>query len=139
MLFLLMNPKVSSWNQPAARSRKLAADCLHLYPQRLLPAYWYLIAFLSYASRTEILRLRLRMTMRAGREARNVGSFLRWQSCIGLPSWAKLALSLPIKGPSYELPDRNGAGRSPEEHRIFLAKDLTLFLRCLRHHPLAGL
>ena len=44
---------------------------------------------------------------------------------MGLPSWAKLALSLPIKGPSYELPDRNGAGQSPEEHRIFLAKDLT--------------
>ena len=39
----------------SAGSRKLEADCLHLYPQRLLPAHWYLIAFLSYASRTEIL------------------------------------------------------------------------------------
>ena len=60
-----------------AGSRKLEADCLPLYIQRPFPAHWYLIAFLSYASRTEILRLRLRMTMRAGREARNVGSFLR--------------------------------------------------------------
>ena len=68
MLFLLMNPKASSWNRPAAGSRKLEADCLHLRPQRLLPAHWYLAAFLSYASRTEILRLRLRMTMRAGRQ-----------------------------------------------------------------------
>ena len=42
------------------------------------------------------------------------GSFPRWQSCIGLPSRAKLALSLPIKGPSFCLPDRNGAGQSPE-------------------------
>ena len=48
MWFLLMNPKVLSRTQPAA-------DCLHLYTQRLLPADWYLIAFLSYASRTEIL------------------------------------------------------------------------------------
>ena len=42
---------------------------------------------------------------------RNVGSFPRWQSCIGLPSRAKLALSLPIKGLFLCLPDRNGAGR----------------------------
>jgi len=77
MLFLLMNPKASSRNQPAAGSRKPAADCLSLYIQRLLPAYWYLGAFLTLTARTEILRLRLRITMRAGREARNVGSFLR--------------------------------------------------------------
>ena len=38
-----------------AGSRKPEADCLPLYTQRLLPADWYLIAFLSYASRTEIL------------------------------------------------------------------------------------
>ena len=30
-----------------------------------------------------------------------------------------------LESPSFCLPDRNGAGRSPEEHRIFLAKDLT--------------
>ena len=77
MLFLLMNPKASSRNQPAAGSRKPATDCLSLYIQRLLPAYWYLGAFLTLTARTEILRLQLRMTMRAGREARNVGSFLR--------------------------------------------------------------
>jgi hypothetical protein len=77
MLFFLMNPKASSRNQPVAGSRKQETDCLFLCPQRLLPADWYLIAFLSYASRTEILRLRLRMTMRAGRKARNAGSFLR--------------------------------------------------------------
>ena len=52
----------------------------------------------------------------------NAGSFLRWQSCIGLPSRAKLALSLPIKGLSLYLPDRDGAGRSPEDRakKIFL-------------------
>ena len=60
-----------------AGSRKMEADCLHLCPQRLLPADWYLIAFLSYASRTEILRLRLRMMVRARRKSRNAGSFLR--------------------------------------------------------------
>ena len=60
-----------------AGSRKPAADCLPLYIQRLLPAHWYLVAFLTLTARTEILRLQLRMTMRAGREARNVGSFLR--------------------------------------------------------------
>ena len=46
-----------------------------------------------------------------GGVVRNAGSFHRWQSCIGLPSRAKLALSLPIKGPSFYLPDRNGAAR----------------------------
>ena len=70
MLFLLMNPKASSRNQPAA-------DCLPLYTQRLLPANWYLAAFLTLTALTEILRLRLRMTMRAGRQYRNAGSFLR--------------------------------------------------------------
>ena len=34
--------------------------------QRLLPAEWYLLPFASYAVYTEILRLRLRMTVRAG-------------------------------------------------------------------------
>ena len=72
------SPDESKGIQPEpACSRKLEADCLHLYPQRLLPADWHLTAFLSYASRTEILRLRLRMTMRAGRQSRNAGSFLR--------------------------------------------------------------
>ena len=47
------------------------------------------------------------------------GSFLRWQSCIGWPRRAKLALSLPIKGPTFCVPDWNGAGRSPEEQRKF--------------------
>ena len=80
---------------------------------------------------------RPRMTRRAGRQARNVGSFLRWQSCIGLPSQAKLALSLPIKGPSFCLPDRNGAGRSPEDRSVFFQKRTDApILRCLRHHPL---
>ena len=73
-----ISPDESKGIQPEpAGSRKPAADCLPLYIQRLLPANWYLIAFLSYASRTEILRLRLRMTMRAGRQYRNAGSFLR--------------------------------------------------------------
>ena len=80
----------------------------------------------------------LRMTMRAGRKSRNAGSFLRWQSCIGLPSRAKLALrraameqhyhsypSTPfassrrspqgetrnLEALSFCLPDRNGAAR----------------------------
>ena len=35
-----------------------------------IPANRYIIAFVSYASNTEILRLRLRMTMRAGRQGR---------------------------------------------------------------------
>ena len=74
MLFLLINKGIQP--EPAG-SRKLEADSPHLYIQRLLPADWYLIAFLSYAPRTEILRLRLRMTMRAGRQYRNAGSFLR--------------------------------------------------------------
>ena len=64
-----------------------------------LAADRYLIAYASYAACTEILRLRLRMTMRAGREARNVGSFLRkklgealrnterfWGDCLAPPS-----------------------------------------------------
>ena len=52
----------------SACSRQLEADCLHLYPQRLLPADWYLTIFLTLTILTEILRLRLRMTMRAGRQ-----------------------------------------------------------------------
>ena len=60
-----------------AGSRQPEADCLHLYPQRLLPADGYLEAFLTLTILTEILRLRLRMTMRAGRQYRNAGSFLR--------------------------------------------------------------
>ena len=60
-----------------AGSQKPEADSTHLYIQRFLPADWYLTAFLLYASRTEILRLRLRMTMRAGKLSRNAGSFLR--------------------------------------------------------------
>ena len=39
--------------------------------KRCLPADRYLISVVSYASRTKILRLRLRMTMRAGRKERN--------------------------------------------------------------------
>ena len=35
--------------------------------QWLLPAGWYLLPIVSYASSTEILRLALRMTRRAGR------------------------------------------------------------------------
>ena len=84
--------------------------------------------------------------------AKRQGSFLRWQSCIGLPSRAKLARrreskehhyhSSPrtpfaasrrfpqgktrnSKSHSFCLPDRDGAGRSPEEHRKDSAKDLT--------------
>jgi hypothetical protein len=76
-----------------------------------------------------------RMTMRAGREARNAGSFLRWQSCIGLPSRAKLALSLSIKGPSFCLPDRDGAGRSPEEHRKSAKRPDAPILRRLTAPP----
>ena len=34
--------------------------------QQLLPAEWYLLPFVSYAVYTEILRLQLRMTVRAG-------------------------------------------------------------------------
>ena len=63
------------------------------------------------------------------------GSFLRWQSCIGLPSRAKLALSLPIKGPSFCLSDRNGAGRSPEEHRKILKRTDGPILRRLTATP----
>ena len=71
-------PDESKGIQPEpAGSMKLEADCLHLCPQRLLPAYWYLGAFLTLTALTEILRLRLRMTMRAGRQYRNAGSFLR--------------------------------------------------------------
>ena len=81
--------------------------------------------------------LTLRMTRPAGRLARNAGSFLRWQSCIGLPSRAQLAHSLPIKGPSFCLPDRDGAGRSPEDRSENLRKrpDAPI-LRRLRRHPL---
>jgi hypothetical protein len=60
-----------------AGSQKPEADSPHLYIQRLLPAYWYLGAFLTLTALTEILRLRLGMTMRAGRQYRNAGSFLR--------------------------------------------------------------
>jgi hypothetical protein len=38
-----------------AGSRKLEADCLHLYPQRLLPADGYLIAAATLSAFTEIL------------------------------------------------------------------------------------
>ena len=55
MLFLLMNPKASSRNQPAAGSWKPAANCLLLCPQRFLPAHWYLGAFLTLTALTEIL------------------------------------------------------------------------------------
>jgi hypothetical protein len=74
MLFLLINKGIQP--EPAG-SRKPEADCLHLCPQRLLPDYWYLGAFLTLTALTEILRPRLRMTMRAGRLSRNAGSFLR--------------------------------------------------------------
>ena len=40
-------------------------------------ADWYLIANEALSSLTEILRLRLRMTVGAGGKARNAGSFLR--------------------------------------------------------------
>ncbi len=54
-----MNPKAASRTQPEA-------DCFWLYMQWSLPAEWYLLPFVSYAVYTEILRLRLRMTVRAG-------------------------------------------------------------------------
>ena len=64
-----ISPDESKGIQPEpAGSRKLDADCLPLYIQRLLPADWYLGAFLTLTALTEILRLRLRMTMRAGRQ-----------------------------------------------------------------------
>ena len=80
------------------------------------------------------------MTRRAGKQACNVGSFLRWQSCIGLPSRAKLALSLPIKGPSFCLPDRNGAGRSPEDRSVFFQKrtDAPILRRLTAPPPSSG-
>ena len=83
---------------------------------------------------------RPRMTRRAGKQACNVGSFLRWQSCIGLPSRAKLALSLPIKGPSFCLPDRNGAGRSPEDRSVFFQKrtDAPILRRLTAPPPSSG-
>ena len=104
----------------------------------------------------------LRMTMRAGRKSRNAGSFLRWQSCIGLPSRAKLALhraameqhyhsypSTPfassrrspqgetrnLEALSFCLPDRDGAGRSPEEHRKFIGRIDAPILRRLTAPP----
>ena len=87
--FLMMNLKVSAEMQPSRR-----------------------LVFITVCLKCKEYRdSSLRMTMRAGRKSRNAGSFLRWQSCIGLPSRAKLALSLPIKGPSFCLPDRNGAAR----------------------------
>ena len=44
-----------------------------------LPVYWYSLVgwWESPLPCTEILRLRPRMTSRAGRKSRNVGSFLR--------------------------------------------------------------
>ena len=41
------------------------------------PCCIVLLLVVSSVARTEILRLRLRMTMRAGRKASNAGSFLR--------------------------------------------------------------
>ncbi len=49
-----------------ARSRQPAAGCFYLCMQRLFPADWHLMTNDSYAACTEILRLRLRMTVRAG-------------------------------------------------------------------------
>ena len=73
-----ISPYESKGIQPEpACSRKPIADCLHLYPYRLLPADWYLAVAATLSAFTEILRLRLRMTMRAGRQYRNVGSFPR--------------------------------------------------------------
>ena len=62
-----------------ARSRQPEAGCFYLYMQRLFPADWYLMTNDSYAACTEILRLRLRMTVRAGRLYRNADYKLRRQ------------------------------------------------------------
>ena len=66
--FLLMNLKASSRNQPGAGSWKLTAVVSDFGGS--LPADCYLLPFVSYTPRTEILRLRLRMTMR--REGKHV-------------------------------------------------------------------
>ena len=73
MQFLLMNQKASSRNQPAAGSRLSSS-----LPQRLLPADGYLTLYVSYASRTKILRLQLRMTVSGGksRNAAAIGGYI---------------------------------------------------------------
>ena len=94
MRLLLMNPKVSSWNQPAAGTSRQQEAGSRL-PSPLSPAapsrrlVFNSISLICFAYRDPSLSLR--MTVGAGRKARNAGSFLRWQSCIGLPSQAKLA------------------------------------------------
>ena len=77
MRFLLMNPKGSK--PDLAGSRQPEADCFWLYMQWSLPAEWYLLPFVSYAAWTKILRLRLRMTVRAGGQERNADYKLRRQ------------------------------------------------------------
>ena len=50
---------------------RVPADCRCFYVTPHLPADLYLWPIVSYEPRTEILRLRLRMTMKAGRSSRN--------------------------------------------------------------------
>ena len=67
MYFLLMNLKTSSRTQPEACSLQLEADCLCLYILRLPLADWYLAIAEALSAFTEILRLRLRMTVGGGK------------------------------------------------------------------------
>ena len=109
--------------RPTVISAKAGQPPIGKPPNRLdakwrpLPAVWYLPAFphLLFLPRF----------------------FALWRPCRGSPSQPKLALSLPIKGPSFCLPDRNGAVRSPEDRSVFFQKRTDApILRCLRHHPL---